>query len=131
VPPLIRAVLAAPNASIDDVAQAVNTWGIQVSVIVIAMWLTKIRAKTTGESIMHYLYGSKQGVPHRLVATFGSEPQLLAYVRWATLQGFGNRRGKFEQGSALASYEAWEQSAAPLTGEEASNVLFNPTPSML
>jgi hypothetical protein len=30
---------------------------------------------------MHYLYGSKKGVPRRLVATFGSEQQLLAYVR--------------------------------------------------
>ena len=34
---------------------------------------------------MYYLYGSKPGVPRKLVATFGSEQQLLAYVRWATL----------------------------------------------
>ena len=34
---------------------------------------------------------------------FGSEQQLLAYVRWATLQDLGDRRGKFEQGIALAS----------------------------
>jgi len=56
---------------------------------------------------MHYLYGSKKGAPSRLVATFGSEQQLLAYVRWATLQDLGDRHGKFEQGSALASYKAW------------------------
>ena len=80
---------------------------------------------------MHYLYGSKKGVPRRLVATFGSEQQLLAYVRWATLQDLGERRGKFEQGSALASYEAWEQATEPVTAEDASAVLHNPTPSML
>lgn len=80
---------------------------------------------------MHYLYGSKQGVEHRLVATFGSEQQLLAYVRWATLHSLGGNRGKFEQGSVLASYEAWEQSDEPLTDENTNEIAFNPTPSML
>ena len=80
---------------------------------------------------MHYLYGSKQDKPSRLVATFGSEQQLLAYVRWATLQSLGNQRGKFEQGSALASCEGWEQSTEPLTDEDTSAVVHNPTPSML
>ena len=80
---------------------------------------------------MHYLYGSKKAVPRRLVATFGSEQQLLAYVRWATLQDFGDHRGKFEQGSALAGYEAWEHSSEPLTDEDARDSFFNPTPSML
>ena len=80
---------------------------------------------------MHYLYGSKKGVPRHLVATFSSEPQLLAYVRWATLQDLGDHRGKFEQGSALASYESWEQAAEPLTDEDAGAALHNPTPSML
>jgi hypothetical protein len=80
---------------------------------------------------MHYLYGSKRGLPRRLVATFSSEAQLLAYVRWATLQDLGDRRGKFEQGSALASYDAWERSAEPLTDEDAESVEHNPTPSML
>jgi hypothetical protein len=80
---------------------------------------------------MHYLYGSKRGVPRRLVATFGSEQQLLAYVRWATLQDLGAGRGNFEQGSALASYDAWEHAAQPLTDEDAGAVIHNPTPSML
>lgn len=80
---------------------------------------------------MHYLYGSKRGVERRLLATFSSEAQLLAYVRWATLQDFGDQRGKFEQGSALASYDAWEQSDTPLTDEAADDVAHNPTPSML
>ena len=80
---------------------------------------------------MHYLYGSKRNVEQRLVATFGSEQQLLAYTQWATLKNLGEGRGKFEQGSALASYERWEQSAEPLTEEDPSEVPYNPTPSML
>jgi len=80
---------------------------------------------------MHYLYGSKQGVARRLVATFSSEQQLRAYVRWATLQETGPRSGKFEQGSALAGYHSWEESTEPLTDEEKASVVHNPTPSML
>jgi hypothetical protein len=80
---------------------------------------------------MHYLYGSKKAGPLRLVATFGSEQQLLAYVRWATLKSEGERRGKFEQGSALATSDAWESSSKPLTDEDAEAVDHNPTPSML
>src|SRR5947209_6777122 len=66
---------------------------------------------------VHYLYGSKGNAPPRLVATFDSEPQLLAYVRWATLRDLGDRRGKFEQGSALAGRDAWQHSTEPLTEE--------------
>jgi hypothetical protein len=80
---------------------------------------------------MHYLYGLKRSGPRRLVATFDSEQQLLAYVRWATLQDFGDHRGKFEQGSALASYDTWDQSTEPLTEEDPTASLHNPTPSML
>ena len=80
---------------------------------------------------MYYLYASKRNVPRRLVATFGSQQQLLAYVRWATLQETGERLGKFEQGSALAGYDGWEESTEPLTDEDADAVFYNPTPSML
>ena len=80
---------------------------------------------------MYYRYGSKKGVERRLVGTFDSEQQLLAYVRWATLKDLGERRGKFEQGGALASYEAWEHSTEPLTDEDPEAVEHNPTPSML
>lgn len=80
---------------------------------------------------MHYLYGSKKGVDRRLVATFDSEQQLLAYVRWATLEDAGDQRGKFEQGSPLASYHAWERSTAPLTEDDPQDVVHNPSPSML
>ena len=80
---------------------------------------------------MHYLYGSNKAAPRRLVATFGSEQQLRSYVRWATLQETGPRTGKFEQGSALAAYNSWEESTEALTDEEETSVVHNPTPSML
>lgn len=80
---------------------------------------------------MYYLYGSKRNVDRKLLATFGSEQQLLSYTSWATLKNLGEGRGKFEQGSALASYDSWERSAEPLTDEDPSEVPHNPTPSML
>jgi hypothetical protein len=79
---------------------------------------------------MHYLYGSKPGVPPTLVATFGSDQQLLNYVRWATLSEHDGIY-KFEQGSALARYNGWSHSDQPLTSDEASSVEHNPSPSML
>ena len=80
---------------------------------------------------MYYLYGRKKDMPQRLVATFGSEQQLLAYVRWATVSETGHRSGRFEQGSALAGYARWDYADKPLTDEDASVVLHNPTPNML
>lgn len=80
---------------------------------------------------MRYLYGSKQRVTRKLVATFDSEQQLLAYVRWAKLVSEGKHGGKFEQGSALASYSSWEQSATPLSGDDVESVVHNPSPTML
>ncbi len=80
---------------------------------------------------MHYLYASKRNVPRRLVATFDSEQQLKAYVRWATLKETGPQAGKFEQGSALAGYDAWENSKEPLDDADSSAVVHNPSPTML
>jgi hypothetical protein len=80
---------------------------------------------------VHYLYASKSGVSRKLVATFDSEPQLLAYVGWATLRTNPDGTAKFEQGSALAGYQRWEQSGLPLTGEDATLALHNPSPNML
>ena len=80
---------------------------------------------------MHYLYGQKPGTNRRLVATFDSQQQLRAYVRWATLMETGQQAGKFEQGSALASYQQWEESPVPLSDEDAGQVVHNPSPSML
>jgi hypothetical protein len=80
---------------------------------------------------MRYLYGFKNGLGPKLVATFDSEQQLRAYVRWATLDASAEQAGKFEQGSALASYSSWEQSADPLTEDNEEGVVHNPSPSML
>jgi hypothetical protein len=79
---------------------------------------------------MHYLYGSKRNAPRRLVATFSSDQQLLAYVRWATLS---EKDGacKFEQGSSLASFTGWSRSDQPLTEDDPASVKHNPSPTML
>jgi hypothetical protein len=80
---------------------------------------------------MHYLYGSRHGGPSKVVATFGSEQMLLAYVRWATLGAHEPQRGKFELGSALASCDGWTSSREPNTTDDPNGVVHNPTPSML
>jgi hypothetical protein len=79
---------------------------------------------------VYYLYGSKAGAPKKLVATFDSREQLLAYVRWATLSERGGLR-QFEKGSALASCHQFDYSSEPLTDENATAVVHNPSPSML
>jgi len=79
---------------------------------------------------IYYLYGSKTGAPKRLVATFDSEEQLLAYVRWATLTERNGVR-QFEKGSALASCHEFDYSSEPQTDEDATAVDHNPSPSML
>lgn len=80
---------------------------------------------------MHFLYGHKPGAERRLVATFDSEPQLRAYVGWATLYSNPTGPSKFEQGSALAGFSSWSKSSAPLTSDRPDEVVHNPTPSML
>jgi hypothetical protein len=65
------------------------------------------------------------------VATFGSQQQLLAYVRWATLEAHTDDTYKFEQGSALSGYDRFESSNAALTAGDAGSVVHNPSPSML
>ncbi len=79
---------------------------------------------------MYYLYGSKIGALKKLVATFDSQEQLLAYVRLATLSERDGVR-QFEKGSALASCHQFDYSSEPLTDEDTTAVDHNPTPSML
>jgi len=79
---------------------------------------------------MYYLYGSRPGTLKRLVATFDSEAQLLAYVRWATLSEHDGVR-QFEKGSPLAGYHGYSYSSEPLTNDDAVTVDHNPSPSML
>ena len=80
---------------------------------------------------MYFLYGSKPKVDRKLVATFDSEQQLLAYLRWATLHENADGTRKFEQGSPLVGYARTEHSSEPLTEEDPAEVPHNPTPSML
>lgn len=82
------------------------------------------------ELAVYYLYGSKSGKPQKLVATFGSQQQLLAYVRWATLSEKDNVF-KFEQGSSLSGYQGWSYAAEPLPDDDPAAVHHNPSPSML
>ena len=79
---------------------------------------------------MYYLYGAKANGPKKLVATFDSEQQLLAYVHWATLS---EKDGvfKFEQGSSLVGAQAWSYAAEHETEDDAQAVDHNPSPSML
>jgi hypothetical protein len=80
---------------------------------------------------MYYMYGSKPGVLQKLVATFDSEEQLLAYAGWATLRTLAGGTRKFEQGSALAGFCSWTKSSQPLSDEDPTSVIHNPSPSML
>jgi hypothetical protein len=80
---------------------------------------------------MYYLYGAKRAGDKKLVATFDSEQQLLAYVRWATLQENADGTFKFEQGSPLVGSNRWEHSRTSPATDEATDVPHNPTPSML
>jgi hypothetical protein len=80
---------------------------------------------------MLYLYCLKSGKTKKLAATFDSEQQMLAYVRWATLQKNDDGSFKFEQGSPLVGCTGYEQSRTPLTEDDAQAVPHNPTPSML
>ena len=80
---------------------------------------------------MYFLYGSKPRVAKKLAATFDSEQQLLAYVRWATLKTNPDGTSKFEQGSALAGYDRWEYGQQQNPLDDHTSVPHNPTPSML
>ncbi|MFI5458862.1 MAG: hypothetical protein ACHRXM_25825 [Isosphaerales bacterium] len=64
------------------------------------------------------------------MATFGTDEQLLAYVRWATLSEHDGVR-QFEKGSSLAGYHEYSFSSNPLTNDDPATVDHNPSPSML
>lgn len=76
------------------------------------------------------LFGTKPSGDRKLVALFGSEQQLLAYVSWATLQATPEGKRKFEQGSALVGCDRYDYSAESDSVGEV-DVPFNPSPSML
>ena len=66
----------------------------------------------------------------KLAATFDSDQQLQAYVRWATLSNEGDVQ-KFEQGSALVGMQHSMSSNSPQTDDDEIQVPHNPSPSML
>jgi hypothetical protein len=80
---------------------------------------------------MHYLYGIARDGARKLVATFDSQQQALAYVRWATLHKPADGPVKFEQGSPLVGFVDAQVESAPLTSEDPDAVVHNPSPSML
>jgi hypothetical protein len=79
---------------------------------------------------MDYLYGSRPGLPRRFMASFDSEAQLLAYVRWATLSQHGGVR-RFEKGSSLAGFHDFNYTGEPVTNDDPATADHNPSPSML
>ena len=85
---------------------------------------------TEGTQHMYYLYAPRARAPRRLVATFDSEAQLLAYVRWATLSEHGGVR-RFEKGSSLAGSHEFSYSSEPITNDDSATADHNPSPSML
>ena len=80
---------------------------------------------------MIYLYGIKSNNTKKLVATFDSEPFMLSYISWATLQTNDDGTKKFEQGSALVGCVSCEYTSEPVTNEDVSQVPHSPSPSML
>jgi hypothetical protein len=84
-----------------------------------------------GERAMVYLYGVKPSGDQSLVASFDTEEQLLAYVRWATLKRNDDGSFKFEQGSPLVGFSHFQYSEAPEGIEMPSDLPHNPSPSML
>ena len=79
---------------------------------------------------MFALYGIKQG-DRNLVATFDSEPQLQAYVRWATLSKSPDGTFKFEQKTPLVGCTAYEYQRVDDSEADEWDVPHNPSPGML
>lgn len=82
-------------------------------------------------AIVDYLYASILGGQQKLVATFDSDQQTLAYVNWATLKTNADGTRQFEQGSVLAGYQIWSHTESPLTDLDSDEVFHNPSPNML
>jgi hypothetical protein len=78
---------------------------------------------------MWRLYGVKPGQERRLVATFDTEQQLLAYVGWATLRRHADGAYDFEQKTPLTGYRGFEYDFA--AERDGQNLPHNPSPSML
>ncbi len=80
---------------------------------------------------MYYLYGTRRNGNTELAATFGSEQQLKAYVRYATLKTNNDGTYSFEQKTPLASCVGYSFSSEGSASDHLADVPFNPTPTML
>ncbi len=80
---------------------------------------------------MWCLFGRKADASRRLVATFDSEQQLLAYLSWATLRKEPDGTRKFEQNTPLTGCTGYDYAEAAAHPGEGAPVPHNPSPGML
>lgn len=80
---------------------------------------------------MHYLFGKRRNGNTDLVAKFWSEPQLRAYVRYATLRANEDGTMSFEQKTPLSGCIGYRYSNDVSAEDRDKDVPLNPTPTML
>ncbi len=80
---------------------------------------------------MYFLYGKRRDGTTELVAKFGSEQQLKAYVQYATLKVDDEGIYKFEQKTPLTGCIGYSYSADAPADDHKADVPFNPSPGML
>ena len=80
---------------------------------------------------MHYLYGIRRGGESELVAKFGSEQQLSAYVRYAILRTNEDGTIVFEQKTPLSGCVGYSTPTDVPEEDQAKDVPLNPSPTML
>lgn len=80
---------------------------------------------------MHFLYGKRRNGKTELVAKFGSEQQMLIYISYATLKTNEDDTMVFEQKTPLAGCVGYAVASEASEEDQAKDVPFNPTPTML
>jgi len=80
---------------------------------------------------VYFLYGKRRNGKSELVAKFGSEQQLQAYVQYATLKVDDDGTHRFEQKTPLTGCVGYSYSDEGSEEEQAADVPFNPSPTML
>jgi len=80
---------------------------------------------------MYFLYGTRRNGKTELVAKFGSEQQLKAYIQYATLRTNPDGTYSFEQKTPLTGCIGYSFASEGSEADDAADVPFNPTPTML
>ncbi|QDS97572.1 hypothetical protein HG15A2_08350 [Adhaeretor mobilis] len=80
---------------------------------------------------MNFLYGHRRNGNTELVAKFGSEQQMLAYISYATLRTNEDGTMVFEQKTPLTGCVGYSVACEASEEDQAKDVPFNPTPTML